>query len=71
MHTMGKSDLTPEEHDTTRKSKESCTIITASGSITTTEEATVYVRDVVMCITVHILEDSPAVLSLGKFLRTK
>ena len=56
MHTMGKSDLTPEEHDTTRKSKESCTIITASGSITTTEEATICVRDVVMCINVHILE---------------
>ena len=45
MHMMSKSDLTLEEQDTSRKSKESCTIISSDGSITATEEAAVYVRD--------------------------
>ena len=39
MHMMSKSDLTHEEKETIRKSKESWTIVTASGTITTTEEA--------------------------------
>ena len=41
MHMMSKSDVTHKRKETIRKSKESCTIITASGSITATEEATV------------------------------
>ena len=35
MHLMSKSDFIHEEE---RKSKESCTIVTANGSITTTEK---------------------------------
>ena len=38
---------------------------TANGSITTTEEASVYLRDFDMFISVQLLEDSPAVLSPG------
>ena len=49
-----------------RKSKGCCTIITANGTITTTEEATVYVKDLDMLITVQLLVDSPAVPSLRK-----
>ena len=40
-----------------RKSRESCTIITANGSAITTEEAFVYVKDLDMFITVQVLED--------------
>ena len=57
---MSKSDFTHEEQETVRKSKESWQIITAD----TTEEATAYVKDSDMFITVQLLEDSLAVLSL-------
>ena len=55
MHVMSKSDLTREEEDTTRKSQEFCMIISANGSVATTEEATVYVRDLDMFVTVQSL----------------
>ena len=41
-------------------------VITADGSMNATEEATVYVKDLDMFVTVQLLEDTPAVLSLGK-----
>ena len=63
---MSKGDLIHEGKEPFRKSKESCTIITSNGSITTTQEASVYVRDLEMLITSEILEDSPAVLSQKK-----
>ena len=46
-------------------SKKTCTIMPANGTITTTEEATVYVKDMSMLITVQLLKDSPAVRSPG------
>ena len=45
VHMASKSNVTPEEQDTLWKSKESCAIITANGSITTTEEATAIVYE--------------------------
>ena len=66
MHMMSRSDFIHEEQETARKSKEICTNISAKGSITTTEQATVNVRDSDMLITVQLLKDSPAVLSQGK-----
>ena len=42
------------------------TVITANGEVQTHEEATVYVRELDMFLTVKILEDTSAVLSLGK-----
>ena len=60
---------TPEEQHATRKSKESCTIITASGSTTTTEEANVCVRDLHMVITIQLFEHSVAVLSSGQLCK--
>ena len=65
VHMMSKSDLIREGKTASRKSKESCSIITANGSITATEEATVHVRDLDICITVHQLDDAPVVLSRG------
>ena len=40
--------------------------MTANGEVQTREEATVYVKELDLFVTVMILEDTPAVLSLGK-----
>ena len=66
VHMMSKSDLAQRQKETIRKSKESCTVLTAKGTITATEEATLYFKDLDMFITVQLLEDSPAVLSLWR-----
>ena len=42
------------------------TVITASGEVQTHEEATESVHDLDLLVTVQILGDTPAVLSLGK-----
>ena len=39
---------------------------TAKGEVPTKEEATVYVRELDLSLTVQLLEDTPAVLSHGK-----
>ena len=67
MHVMSKIHLIHEEKETDRKSKESCPIIAANGTITSREEATVCVKDLDMLISVQFWEHSPAVLSSGSF----
>ena len=42
-------------------------MIAANGSIDTTEEATVYVQDLDIFVTVQLIEYTPAVLSVGNF----
>ena len=49
---ISRTGISHEETETLRKSKESCTTITANGTVTRTEEAIVYVKDVDMLITV-------------------
>ena len=44
----------------------STTVITAIWLIDTTEEATIYVKELDTFVTVQLLEDSPVVLHLGK-----
>ena len=41
--------------------------MTANGEVQTREEATVYVKELELFVTVMLLEETPAVLSLGKF----
>ena len=41
-------------------------VITANGEVQTHEEATVYVKELDIFLTMKVLEDTPAVLSLGK-----
>ena len=67
VHMMSKMDMSPEELETVNVSRRPTTVITADGSINATEEATVYVKDLDMFVTVQLLKDTPAVLSLGKF----
>ena len=66
VHMMSKMDMSPEELETVNVSRRPTTVITADGSINATEEATVYVKDLDMFVTVQLLKDTPAVLSLGK-----
>ena len=66
MHMISKKDLNSAEMDTLTKSCGPTTVITANGEVQTHEEAIVYVKELDIFLTVKVLEDTPAVLSLGK-----
>ena len=66
LHVFSKMAVSPEELETVKVSRLPPTVITADGSLDTTEEAMVCVQDLDMVVTVQLLEDPPAVLSLGK-----
>ena len=59
MHMLRRKDLNSAELDTVRASRNPATVIIASGEVQTNEEATVYVYDFDLFVTVHILESSP------------
>ena len=64
MHMISKKDLSDAEMDTLTKS---CSpTITANGEVQTHEEATAHVKELDIFLTMKVLEDTPAVLSLGK-----
>ena len=52
--------------NTLTKSCSPTIVITANGEVQTHEEATVYVKELVFFLTMEVLENTPAVLSLGK-----
>ena len=66
MHMISKKDLNSAEKDTLTKSCSSTTVITANGEVQTHEEAAVYVKELDIFLTMKVLENTPAVLSLGK-----
>ena len=66
MHMISKKDLSDAEMDTLTKSCSPTIVITANGEVQTHEEATVYVKDLDIFLTKKVLENTPAVLSLGK-----
>ena len=66
MHMISKKDLNSTELETVTTSKSPTTVITANGEVQTNEEATVNVRELGIFLTMKVLEDTPAVLSLGK-----
>ena len=66
MHMISKKDLSDAEMDTLTKSCSPTTVITANGEVQTHEEATVYVKELEKFLTMKVLENTPAVLSLGK-----
>ena len=66
MHMLSKKDLSSAELDTLRKSRNPTTVIAACGEVQTSGEAPVHVHDLDLFHTMQILEDTPAVLSLGK-----
>ena len=66
MHMISKKDLSDAEMDTLTKSCSPAMVITANGEVQTHEEATVYVKELDIFLTMKVLENTPAVLSLGK-----
>ena len=67
MHMISKKDLSDAEMDTLTKSCSPTIVIPANGEVQTHEEATVYVKELDIFLTMKVLENSPTVLSLGKF----
>ena len=66
MHMSSKKDLNSAEFETLTTSRTPTTVITANGEVQTHEEATAYVKKLDTFLTMKLLEDTPAVLSLGK-----
>ena len=52
--------------DTLRRSRTPTTVVTANDEVQTNEEAQVYVHSLDPFVTVQLLDETPAVLSLGK-----
>ena len=53
--------------DSLTKSCNPTIVITANGEVQTHEEAIVYVKELDIFLTMQVLENTPAVLSLGSF----
>ena len=63
---ISKKDLSKAEMDTLTKSCSPTIVTTANGEVQTHEEAMVYVKELDIFLTMKVLENTPAVLSLGK-----
>ena len=66
MHMISEKDLNDAEMDTLTTSRSPTTVITANGEVQKHEEAIVYVKELYISFTLKVLENTPAVLSLGK-----
>ena len=66
MHMISKKDLSNAEMDTLTKSCSLTIVIAANGEVQTHEEAIVYVKELDIFLTMKVLDNTPAVLSLGK-----
>ena len=58
MHKVSRKDLNSAELDTVKVSKNPTTVMTANSEVQTKEEATVYVREMDLFVTVMLLEDA-------------
>ena len=66
MHTLSRKDQNSAELDTARVSESPTAIAAANGEVHRKEEAPVCVKELALFVTLKLLEDTPAVLSLGK-----
>ena len=66
MHVVSKRDLDSAELETMRTSRSPTTVMTANGEVRTREGATIYVKQLDLFVKVMFLQETPAVLSLGK-----
>ena len=66
MHMLNRKNLNSAELETVTTSRSPTIVITANGEVQTHEEATLYVKELDMFLTMKVLKDTPAVLSLGK-----
>ena len=69
MHMMSKRELSSEEFRTVKRFRNPTVVLTASGEVHTREEAQVFVHDLNQFVTVQLLEETPAVQSLGKLCK--
>ena len=65
MHMVSKEDLNSVELETMRTSRRPTTVITANDEVQTREEATVYVKEKDLFVTVKLLEETTADLASG------
>ena len=66
MHMIIKKGLNSAELETVTTSRSPMTVITANGEVQANEEATVYIRELYIFLTMKLLEDTPAVPTLAK-----
>ena len=66
MHMISKKDLSDAEMDTLTKLCSPTIVIVANGEVQTHEEATVYVKELDIFLSVKVRENTSAILSLGK-----
>ena len=66
MHRLSKKIWSSEELETLRRSRTSTLVVTANSEVQTNEEAQGYVHDFDLFATLRLLEDTPAVPSVGK-----
>ena len=66
MHMISTKDSSDVAMDTLTKSCSLSLVITVNGEVQTHEEAIVYVKELEIFLTMKVLENTPAVLSLGK-----
>ena len=66
MHMISKKELNSAELETLTTSKSPTKVIKANGEVQTHEEANVYVKELDIFLTMKVIENTPAVLSLGK-----
>ena len=66
MHMISKKDLNSAELETLTTSRSPTTVITANVEVLIHGEATVYVKELDIFLTMKVLENTPAVLSFGK-----
>ena len=63
---VSKKDFNSAELETVKISKNPILVVTANSEVQTKEEATVFVQELDLFVTGMLLENTPAVLSLGK-----
>ena len=66
MHMISKKVLNSPEMETLTKSCSPTIVMAANGEVQTHEEAIVYVKELDIFLTMKVLDNTPAVLSLGK-----
>ena len=71
MHMISKNDLNDAEMDTLTKSCNPTIVLTANGEVQTNDEATINVKEFDIFLTMKVLENTPAVLSLRKLCDEK
>ena len=68
-HIVSIENLTPPEKESIRPIAEPFAVETANGAVTIESEVDIYVRELDVHITAHLLQDTPTLLSLGKLVK--